>query len=144
MFGSASLPEITLNFANVKSYWPFLTTITLFAIVINSMTKYPLLMTPLLKSLESFSTIIPRNFAVVLLNCAVLLTSIILPSFEKIMGVLGASFSSVIAIVFPCMCYLQMFPDCRLSKRVLLYIIIFIGIIIGIFGTMGTVSTRKI
>ncbi|KAJ3391198.1 hypothetical protein HDU92_009153 [Lobulomyces angularis] len=161
MFGDLTMPEITQNLPNVKSYVPALTTFTLILIVTNSLTKFPLLTSPLLTYVEQLSTNNSpqkKAFVAVFLNAVILLTSILIPSFHKVMGLLGSGFSIVVAVIFPSLCYYKLFyidnnflkeeNDINNNsygvffKKILILILIIGGIFCGIIGVSGTLLSK--
>ncbi|KAJ3088519.1 hypothetical protein HK102_008557, partial [Quaeritorhiza haematococci] len=117
MFGDMTRPEITQNLPTVASYNRFLTHATLWLVAINPATKYALVVSPVNANIESTLSIqrtLPRLISRTLLSTAVLSVSILFPSFHRIMGLLGSSFSFVVSVVFPLCCYVKIFgfgPD---------------------------------
>jgi vesicular inhibitory amino acid transporter len=144
MFGNDTLPEIGLNLSEVERFSGFLVGVNMLLTALNSMTKYPLYFNPLVSYLEqstsSFSAAIPlRPYFCVALNFALLSTAIMIPSFHKLMGLVGATFTCVVAIIFPCACYLQLEEEKKTFTRVRCWIAMIIGFVAGVIGTWGTI-----
>ncbi|CAB4376666.1 unnamed protein product [Rhizophagus irregularis] len=155
MFGSGTMEEITINIMSTPGFNVLLNSIVIWMIVINPLSKYPLMLTPINISIEviffkmvsvgsKFSrnvyTIISRTFV----SFLILYTSIIFPEFDRAMSLLGAFFSFLISAIFPILCYLKLFGH-QLSNKTLALNIMFLVIstIMAIIGTIWTFFPRE-
>ena len=147
MFGALVMPEITQNFPLVPTFNPFLTQLVLFLTALNPLTKYALVMNPVNLFIESsagirsnvspFQRIVSRSFT----SLIVLGLSILVPSFYRLMGLLGSCFSFTVAVIFPCLCYLKLFKgSLDLTEIVTTWFIIIFGIICAVWGTWAALQ----
>ncbi|GBB94132.1 hypothetical protein RclHR1_00230010 [Rhizophagus clarus] len=155
MFGSTTMEEITLNIMSTPGFSVLLNSFVIWMIVINPLSKYPLMLTPINISIEvvffkivfigsKFSrtiyTIISRTFV----SFLIVYTSIAFPEFDRAMSLLGAFFSFLISAIFPILCYLKIFGH-QLSNKSLAINIMFLVIstIMAIIGTIWTFFPRE-
>ncbi|KAI8907957.1 transmembrane amino acid transporter protein-domain-containing protein [Gorgonomyces haynaldii] len=143
MFGDSVLQEITQSIAGVKEFDPILTQITLWLIAVNPLTKFALTLSPVVGLWEhvlSIDTNTSKKIFRTLLTSLVVLVAILMPSFSKVMGLLGSSFSFAIAIVFPLACHLKLNPNLKFGEKMLSWICIVCGVLLGLFGTVSVLQ----
>lgn len=145
MYGDRIEREITTNLGMTDiSAW--VTNILSGMIVLNAFTTYPLVMQPVISAVQSSVETIPgtskaRVPICIALNLSVLLVSILLPSFQQIMSLLGSALSSIIAVTMPCLFHLRLVKDSSQSKRRVLYTLAVFGGFVGVTGTYATLFT---
>ncbi|KAJ3341226.1 hypothetical protein HDU93_005417 [Gonapodya sp. JEL0774] len=117
MFGADALHEITLNLPTVPYFNSALMTTTLVLFAINPITKFALAMFPVNISVELFifptSTspklrVLFRILLRILTSALVVTLSIVLPGFQRVMGVVGSFFSFTVSVVFPAASFLAL------------------------------------
>ena len=86
-----------------------LTHLTVWLIALNPMTKYGIMMNPVNNQIEGFLAISgnAKYASRFLVSLSAVSVSILVPSFTKVMGLLGSCFSIGIAVIFPVSCYLH-------------------------------------
>lgn len=141
MYGESTTPEITIN---LKSAAPWAYTSTVILVAVNPATKYPLTLAPII-ACAGGNRILVGTF----LSALVLLTSIALPEFHSVMGILGSAFalysfsnSSTISVVFPALCWLKI-GQVGANERILLWFIVIFGSLLGFAGTIGAIVGVK-
>ena len=145
MFGQDTLDEVTLNLPLVESFNPLLTHFTLLSVIISPLTKYPLSISPVNLVVEKcFTKFTKQKQAARLIACLttssiVLLISIYVPAFTRVMALLGNLFSFTVSVIFPQLCYLKLYYN-RIGRREYLMelFILFIGLFLCFLGTIST------
>ncbi|CAG8435541.1 7793_t:CDS:2 [Funneliformis mosseae] len=154
MFGPDTLQEITLNIMKTKGFSVLLNSIVVWMIVINPLTKFPLVITPINIIFEVgflripfvyqfFASKVAKNFFTIIsrtiLCSLVIFTAIFLPEFDRAMSLLGSLFSFLICGIFPILCHLKLFGR-QLSNKELAWdlILLVMSSIIAIVGTIWT------
>ncbi|KAI9013338.1 transmembrane amino acid transporter protein-domain-containing protein [Gaertneriomyces semiglobifer] len=140
MFGEGVLSEITLNLAQIPSYNKTLTQMTLWFLAINPLTKYSLAVRPVNKAVGDMLSIshnsYPSYILRIVISLGVLGLSIALPSFHRVIGLLGSVFSGTVAIIFPLLCFWRLFG---LRLKALEVVGIVLGVALGMAVVVGGV-----
>ncbi|XP_010543282.1 PREDICTED: vacuolar amino acid transporter 1-like isoform X1 [Tarenaya hassleriana] len=143
MFGDAIQSQFTLNMPK-----QFLTSrIAVWTAVVTPMTKYALTITPVVLSLEELmpsSKMKPYGSSILLRTILVISTLVValaVPFFAIVGALMGSFLAVLVALIFPCMCYLSILKG-RLSNTqvgICILIIIF-GLVAGCCGTYSAVA----
>lgn len=137
MFGDHLMSQVTLNLPSKK----ISTKLAIFTTVINPLTKYAILITPIANTIEDKWLIGKRNSISILIRITILVSTVLMalfmPFFGYIMAFIGASYGVAMSLLFPCLCYLKLNKDARKFRLELIIIlsILLIGIFIAIVGT---------
>ncbi|KAL0842534.1 hypothetical protein Bca101_015779 [Brassica carinata] len=140
MFGEAIQSQFTLNmpqhFTSSK--------IAVWTAVITPMTKYPLTLTPVLLSLEELLPSSPRKMrskgVSILIRTILVLSTLVValtvPFFATVAALIGSFVAMLIALVFPCLCYLKIMKGrvTNFHMGICVFIII-VGVVSGCCGT---------
>lgn len=150
MYGDNLMSQVTLNLPlqNISSK------IAIYTTLINPITKYALIISPIAIALEeNFSkdnnnkynctSIISLLIRTILVVSSVMI-ALIVPFFGYVMAFIGAFLSVSVSILFPCMCYLKINRKSREfgAKLVFISIIVVFGVLVAVTGTI--VSVRDI
>ncbi|KAI8087769.1 transmembrane amino acid transporter protein-domain-containing protein [Gilbertella persicaria] len=149
MFGSKTMQEITQNLVMIPEYNQTLNRLAVYLIAINPIAKYGLTLNPvvlswqmgLLPHLEpqinktKYTKTLVKWVGILLTSASIVTLAILIPDFDKVMSLLGASFSFLISGIFPIFCYLKLFK-LPLWKRMLNYALVSIAILMAITGTI--------
>lgn len=138
MFGSEVKSQITLSLpANIYS-----SKVAIFTALINPIAKYPLLLKPIVNTIETyFKPYCERRFYTVLIRTILVGTSVIvavaLPYFGYLMSLIGAFFSATASILLPCICYLKITQAYRKFgfEFAIIGFILSMGLVILVLGT---------
>ncbi|KFK24700.1 hypothetical protein AALP_AA8G013400 [Arabis alpina] len=145
MFGDAIQSQFTLNmpqhFTSSK--------IAVWTAVVTPMTKYALTITPVVLSLEeliptSSRKMRSKGFSMLFRTVLVLSTLVValtIPFFATVGALIGSFIAMLIALIFPCLCYLSIMKG-RLTNfqiGVCIFIII-IGVVSGCCGTYSAIA----
>lgn len=146
MFGPEVSSQVTLSMPKNLIF----TKIALWATALTPMTKYVFVIGPLASEVErklpsSMSLKIRmfiRGIAGSLFLIFVLILALVVPYFERVLGLTGSLVSVAISFVLPLSFYIKIFWS-QITKRslVLHLIIITICSILGIFGTISTIKS---
>ncbi|KAM0991279.1 hypothetical protein ACFX2C_009682 [Malus domestica] len=143
MFGDSIHSQFTLNMP--KQF--VASKISVWTTVVIPMTKYALTMTPVALSLEELFpdawmgshlvSIIVRT----LLVLSTLVVAMNFPYFGSVMALIGSFVAMLVAVVFPCVCYLKLHSG-RLTKLQIAtcIMIISVGVVCSIIGTYSAIS----
>ncbi|KAJ3121706.1 hypothetical protein HK098_003469 [Nowakowskiella sp. JEL0407] len=121
MFGNDTMPEITQNLAYTEKYNQFWTRLTLWLVAINPATKYALILNPVNHNFETLlnqyfpnvfanphtteNTPLPNIMVRITSGFLVFVISVVFPGFHRVLALIGAACSSIIAVMFPVACY---------------------------------------
>lgn len=138
MFGSSAESQITLNLPtkNLSSK------VAIYTTIVTPLTKYSLMMTPIVSAIESSLQFNSMNMVHVLITkvCLVLSTIVValtIPFFGYLMSLVGALLSVTASVILPCLCFLKIsgfYKTIRL-ETISLWSIVLMGVIILVVGT---------
>ncbi|KAI8556664.1 hypothetical protein RHMOL_Rhmol05G0271500 [Rhododendron molle] len=150
MFGHSTKSQFTLNMPSgfVASKVAAWTTI------VAPVTKYALTITPVAFSLEELlPSAMDRSYSISILIRTILVFSTLVvaltvPYFDSVMAFIGSSLVMLIALIFPCACYLSICRD-RLTKLQIWVCILVMNVglicaIIGTYSAMTTIGDEKV
>ncbi|XP_020535875.1 amino acid transporter AVT1E isoform X2 [Jatropha curcas] len=143
MFGNSIKSQYTLNMPVEL----MASKIAVWTAVVNPITKYALTLTPVALSLEE---LMPpgrlRSYSISLIIRTVLVISTLVvavafPFFGFVMAFIGSSLAMVVAVIFPCICYLRILHE-RLNKLQIAACIftITVGVLTACFGTYSSIA----
>ncbi|XP_073261414.1 amino acid transporter AVT1E [Populus alba] len=140
MFGNSIESQYTLNmpaqFVSSK--------VAVWTAVVNPMTKYALVMMPVALSLEElvpsgrFSSCGVSLIIRTLLVTSTLAVALAVPFFGFVMALIGSLLAMLVAVIFPCVCYLSILHE-RLTKLQIAACLFTIGVGV-LFACVGTYS----
>ncbi|MQL88022.1 hypothetical protein Taro_020584 [Colocasia esculenta] len=144
MYSQNLQSQITLNLpARLLS-----SKLAIYTTVINPLTKYALLITPIAAAIEDwfspskfkFTSVIIRT----LLVASTMVAALTVPFFGYLMSLTGSLLSTSASILLPCICYLKIFKGASRwgIESVAILVIIFLGSVIAVVGTY--ISMKKI
>ncbi|XP_010452051.1 PREDICTED: vacuolar amino acid transporter 1-like isoform X2 [Camelina sativa] len=143
MFGEAVESQFTLNMP--KQFFP--SKVAVWTAVITPMTKYALTITPIVMSLEELiPTAKMRSHGVSILFRAALVTSTLVvalsvPFFAIVAALIGSFLAMLVALIFPCLCYLSILKGKLSNTQIgLCVFIILFGLVSGCCGTYSAIS----
>ncbi|CAF2118167.1 unnamed protein product [Brassica napus] len=144
MFGEAIQSQFTLN---MPQYFTS-SKIAVWTAVITPMTKYPLTLTPVLLSLEellpsSSRKMRSKGVSMIIRTILVLSTLVValtVPFFATVAALIGSFVAMLIAVIFPCLCYLKIMKG-RLTNfhMAICVLIIIVGVVSGVCGTYSAI-----
>ncbi|XP_077238969.1 amino acid transporter AVT1C-like [Tasmannia lanceolata] len=143
MFGESIQSQFTLNMPQ-----QFMASkMALWTAVVNPLTKYALTITPVALSLEELlpsSPLKSRCISVLIRTVLVVSTLVValaIPFFGFVMAFIGSFLTMLIALIFPCACYLRIMRG-RLSwvQVAVCVLIIVVGVICSIVGTYSSIK----
>ncbi|XP_020219149.1 amino acid transporter AVT1I [Cajanus cajan] len=142
MFGPQVESQVTLNLPLDKVS----SNLAIYTTLINPISKYGLMATPITNALKDF---LPRTYrnrmSNILVSTALVISTTIValtvPFFGYLMSLVGAFLSVTASILLPCLCYLKISGTYRKfgSETVAIVAIIIAGIAMGISGTYTSV-----
>ncbi|KAJ0244078.1 Amino acid transporter AVT1D [Hirschfeldia incana] len=143
MFGEALESQFTLNMP--KHFLP--SKIAVWTAVVTPMTKYALTITPIVLSLEELIPMAKmRSHGVSILFRTILVISTLVvalsvPFFAIVAALIGSFLAMLVALIFPCLCYLSILKGKLTNTEIGLctFIIIF-GLVSGCCGTYSAIS----
>lgn len=157
MFGEKVRDEISANIFRTKGYPRWLSILMVAAIAIVPLAKVPLNSRPIISTLEIFLGLDARsmpgsstlsgmsNLSRGILRIAIrvsvpvilVLLAIAVPSFDRVMSLLGSLACFSICIILPCAFHLKMFgKDVSMAQRTLDWTLIVVSSVLGIAGTI--------
>lgn len=120
-----------------------LTKISLFLLTLNPLTKYPLVLMPVNSSIEeSFSIKTKQNQMIsrTIVSLAALCIAVYFPMFDKVMGLIGALTSFLIALIIPIIYKLKNDWSTMKSNHIvgcsMLLVASLVGMSIGVYGVI--------
>ncbi|KAJ7953817.1 putative Amino acid transporter [Quillaja saponaria] len=142
MYGKYSKSQVTLNLPTRK----ISTKIAIFTTLINPLTKYAFIITPIANAMENTYPCLKRRTISILLRTVIMISTVsvalLLPFFGYIMTFIGAFLSVTLSMLFPCLCYLKIN---KAARRFGLELIVIVGVIVtgSFIGIMGTFTSVK-
>ncbi|KAI3467343.1 hypothetical protein Pfo_024006 [Paulownia fortunei] len=144
MFGGNVMSPVTLNLPTKH----ISSKIAIYTTLINPITKYALIMSPIVAALEEALILQNRrSISLIMRTVLVIITVIIavlVPFFGNVMTLIGAFLSINASILFPCLCYLKINKASRKFgvELVFILVILVLGFFIAVTGTF--ISVRDI
>ncbi|XP_050242546.1 amino acid transporter AVT1D [Quercus robur] len=143
MFGDSIESQFTLNMPSEY----LASKIAVWTMVVNPLTKYALTLTPITMSIEE---LLPqaqlRSYSVVLLIRTILVFSTLavaltVPFFAIVMALIGSLLAMLIALIFPCACYLKLLRG-KLTKLKIAscILVISVGLVCACVGTYSSIT----
>ncbi|RDX97509.1 Amino acid transporter AVT1J, partial [Mucuna pruriens] len=142
MFGGNLKSQITLNLPSKE----ISTKIAIYTTVINPLTKYAVLITPIANAVEDKWLLCNTKTISILIRTTIVVSTVFMalfmPFFGYILTFIGAFFSVTISLLFPCICYLKINKAARQFglELIIIIAILIIGTFIGILGTYLSVK----
>ncbi|KAJ7943473.1 putative Amino acid transporter [Quillaja saponaria] len=141
MYGAYSKSQVTLNLPITKIN----TKIAIYATLINPLTKYAFVITPIANAVEDTYPFCKRSLSILCRTVIVISTVVValtIPFFGYVMAFIGGFLSVTLSMLLPCLCYLKINKTARRFGLELLIImgIIVIGSFVGIVGTYTSVK----
>ncbi|GLT98439.1 hypothetical protein SLE2022_159440 [Rubroshorea leprosula] len=137
MYGEHLNAQVTLNLPVRK----ISTKIAIYTTLINPLTKYAIILTPLATAIEETTYFRnSRTLSILIRTALVVSTAVValtIPFFGYIMAFIGAFLSVTGSMLMPCLCYLKINKDARSFGLELIIIVVILvgGSFIGIVGT---------
>ncbi|KAG0477916.1 hypothetical protein HPP92_012635 [Vanilla planifolia] len=144
MFGEASKSQVTLNLPVGRMS----SKIAIYTTLISPLTKYALIVVPIVNSIEEKLHVSKNRFISILIRSAVLFSTVIValavPFFGYVVALTGSFLSCTATMLLPSACYLKIFRRWRRWGMELLAIlgIVVLGAFIAVVGTC--VSMKQI
>ncbi|KAK6129230.1 hypothetical protein DH2020_037060 [Rehmannia glutinosa] len=142
MFGSKVESQITLSLPTHK----ISSKVAIYTTLVNPITKYALMVTPIVSALETRFLSQPNEGLSILIRTSLVLSTLIvamaLPFFENLMSLVGALSGVTASIILPCLCFSKI---SGIYKRVELESISIWGIVLmGVFVlVLGTYTSLR-
>ncbi|XP_048320356.2 amino acid transporter AVT1E [Ziziphus jujuba] len=142
MFGNSTQSQFTLNMPKQL----VASKIATWTMVVNPITKYALTITPVMLSLEELLPLALReSYSVSLIMRTILvfstlIVSLTVPYFGSVMALIGSMLAMLVALIFPCACYLRLFKHrvTKLQIAVCIFIMI-VGLVCSCIGTFSAI-----
>ncbi|XP_042499086.1 amino acid transporter AVT1I-like [Macadamia integrifolia] len=138
MYGSDISSQVTLNLPTGK----LSSKIAIYTTLVNPITKYALMITPIVSAIENWLPCHYKNKLIILLIRSLLLISTVIvaltvPFFESLMALVGAFLSATASIILPCLCYLKISGNYRRwgTELVIVVGIVLMGVLVVVVGT---------
>ncbi|XP_058751186.1 amino acid transporter AVT1D-like [Vicia villosa] len=143
LFGDKVESQFTLNMPKEL----YASKIAIWTTVVTPLAKYALTLLPIVSSIEElvpfprlrcYAMSIVIRTALVLASLAVALS---FPYFGSVMALIGSMLSMIVALIYPCACYLKLHSG-RLSNMQITncILVIIVGVISGIIGTYSATT----
>lgn len=164
MFGEKVRDEVSANICMTKGYPRWISILMVVAIAIVPLTKVPLNARPIISTLEIFlgldarsmpgsstlsgSSNLTRGILRITIRVSVpvvlVLLAIAVPSFDRVMSLLGSMACFSICVILPCAFHLKIFgKEVSMKQRALDWTLIAISSILGIAGTICAFLPKK-
>ncbi|CAA0400145.1 unnamed protein product [Arabidopsis thaliana] len=145
MFGDAIQSQFTLNMP------PHFTSskIAVWTVVVTPMTKYALTITPVMLSLEELIPSSSRKMRSkgvsmlfrTILVLSTLVVALTVPFFATVAALIGSFIAMLIALIFPCLCYISIMKGRLTNFQIgICILIVIIGIVSGCCGTYSAIA----
>ncbi|VYS65601.1 unnamed protein product [Arabidopsis thaliana] len=145
MFGDAIQSQFTLNMP------PHFTSskIAVWTAVVTPMTKYALTITPVILSLEELIPSSSRKMRSkgvsmlfrTILVLSTLVVALTVPFFATVAALIGSFIAMLIALIFPCLCYISIMKGRLTNFQIgICILIVIIGIVSGCCGTYSAIA----
>lgn len=136
MYGSKVDSQITLNLPTDR----LSSKIAIYTTLVNPLSKYALMLEPVVNSTESWFPNYHKNrYFKILLRTGLVATQVIValvvPFFGYLMSLVGAFLSITASITLPCLCYLKISGNYVRGEGILVVGTVALSILIAIFGT---------
>ncbi|OAY79213.1 Vacuolar amino acid transporter 1 [Ananas comosus] len=142
MYGQSLKSQVTLNLPSGK----ISSKIAIYTTLINPLTKYALLVTPIAEAFEDwFQVSKVRCFSFLVRTILVISTVVValaVPFFAYIVALTGSFLSSTATMLLPCLCYIKIFKSSKRLGIELAICVVIIGIGLMV-ATVGTYSSLK-
>ncbi|KAL8140656.1 hypothetical protein V2J09_006677 [Rumex salicifolius] len=144
MFGNATQSQFTLSMPPIY----MATKIAVWTTVINPVTKYAFVITPVAMGLEELlpSSHLRYFFVPFLLRSALVVSALLVAltfhHFALIMALIGNLLATLITFIFPCACFLRIYPDRVQKNEVMICVFIMgMGAFCALIGTHSVMTT---
>ncbi|GLT27804.1 hypothetical protein SLA2020_027770 [Shorea laevis] len=137
LYGEHLNAQVSLNLPVRK----FSTKIAIYTTLINPLTKYAIILTPLATAIEETTYFRNSRTLSILIRTALVVSTVVvaltIPFFGYIMAFIGAFLGVTGSMLMPCLCYLKINKDARSFGLELIIIVVILvgGSFIGIVGT---------
>ncbi|XP_043706182.1 amino acid transporter AVT1I-like isoform X1 [Telopea speciosissima] len=138
MYGSNVYSQVTLNLPTGK----LSSKIAIYTTLVNPITKYALMITPIVSAIENkFPCHYKNKLTSLLIRSLLLISTVIValtvPFFGSLMALVGALLSATASIILPCMCYLKISGKYRRwsGELVIIVGIMLMGVLVVVVGT---------
>lgn len=142
MYGQNLKSQITLNLPLSK----FATKVAIYTTVINPLTKYAVIITPIATAIEDLPTFRNSRALSVPIRSVIVMSTVIValkvPFFGYVMAFIGSLLSVTVSILLPCLCYVRLNKGARRLGFELVVIvgIVIVGSFVGVLGTYVSVK----
>ncbi|KAH7570098.1 hypothetical protein ACOSP7_018044 [Xanthoceras sorbifolium] len=142
MYGEHLNSQVTLNLPLRKLG----TKIAIYTTLINPLTKYAVIITPIATAIEERSTFRNSRPLSILIRSVIVISTVIvaltIPFFGYVMAFTGSFLSVTVSILLPCLCYLRINKAAQ-SFGLELMIIVGILVVGSLVGVVGTYTSLK-
>ncbi|XP_031274395.1 amino acid transporter AVT1I-like isoform X3 [Pistacia vera] len=142
MYGQHLKSQVTLNLPLRKIG----TKVAIYTTLINPLTKYAIIITPIATALEDTSLLRGSRALSILIRTVLVISTVIValtvPFFGYVMAFIGAFLSVTVSILLPCLCYLRINKG---AQRFGMQLIVIVGILVigSVVGVVGTYTSVK-
>ena len=150
MFGTTVSDQITLSLGEAPIDSDFVMTVLTWLMVITSLSKFPLYLFPLALGVEEIiapyvatDQAMELSFMVIKFSliASSLVVAIFIPSFAFLCSLVGLICTVIVSVIFPAASHLKLFgSELKAWEKVIDYVLIFGGLIIGVVGTITTLK----
>ena len=142
-YGPSVNSQVTLNLPIGK----ISTKIAVYTTLINPLTKYALVVTPIANALEERFHVIKKRFMIsVLIRTVIVISTVVVALtvlfFGYVVALTGSFLSSTATMLFPCVCYLKIFKN-KCPSVFELGIIARILVMGALIASIGTYTSLK-